>query len=375
MKFVVALASFVAAASALSADSEIGRHLLSQSRNLDQNQEAEYAWVADYSVKFQGCHHIKQWNEYADENEDVKISTKRLIRYRLCPSSSCSDNKAAGCKDGYGDYVTDMDTFMDSWFEAQRKQIEGKCQKFLYYQCDCQDSDDKGDDFNAEYCEYDCFNNAGRSECIDRNPYVDDQGQEEEFNLEEYMGCAQIRNDNNAQYDADGNQIAYYVGPYCSAQGGEVRLGLFTDDTCSEFAESITFKSLMGFELPYSGKSIVTSECVGCIEPQNPEDQDNWNDAMDADEVIEQCENLYMSSGKCESHLPSGTVYQPNNAACNYMEGIKVVRQDGIIDTGSTRPNAVATAFAVIFAMAFCAMAFYVWYLRTRLGVKRNSLL
>jgi len=37
--------------------------------------------------------------------------------------------------------------------------------------------------------------------------------------------------------------------------------------------------------------------------------------------------------------------------------------------------NAVTTAFIVIFAMAFFAMGFYVWYLRTRLNVKPDALL
>merc|ERR1739844_320913 len=127
----------------------------------------------------------------------------------------------------------------------------------------------------------------------------------------------------------------------------------------------------MGFELPYSSKSFVGAECLGCLEQDNNQNQ---NDDQDEDRVVDSCENLYMGAGKCEANLPYGMVDEPNTIACNYMEGIRIVRDDGIVDTGSSRPSSVATAFIVIFAMGFAAMAFYVWYLRTRLGVK-NTLL
>ena len=80
-----------------------------------------------------------------------------------------------------------------------------------------------------------------------------------------------------------------------------------------------------------------------------------------------------MGAGKCELDIYGP--YEKNQNACTYMEGIKIVRADGMLDVSDARPSAVATAFIVIFAMSFAAMGFYVWYLRTRLGVKQNSLL
>jgi len=402
MKFSLAiLAVTLSAAAALSADSKAGRSLLSKARRLDQNEydfEEEFAWLTGYSVKFQGCHHIKQWNDEADGDEDVKIETKRLVRFRLCPADQCSATKAAGCNSAYGDYIIDMDTYMQSYFEGKQQATEYKCAYYLLYECNCDGENNQDDNFNEEYCEYDCFNDAGMAECIENNPYQDEQ-QEEEFNLEEYMECQQI-NPNNGRRRLDENQnqnnnnnnnqqqeeVQYYVGPYCSEQGGAIKLGLFTDDTCSVAAEDVTFKQLMGFDLPYSDEddNLIDEECLECIEHEDPEEEynnqqngnnNNNNADDDADQINEMCEMIYSSSGKCEANYPEGMVYNVNNNACNYMEGIRIVRQDGIIDTGSSRPSAVATAFIVIFAMAFAAMAFYVWYLRTRLGVKKNTLL
>ena len=369
--------------SAITADSEIGMKVLSQARRLEQNGEEDITWVAGYSLKFQGCHHISQWNDYAEDEEDVKIATRRLIRFRLCPSSSCSASKAAGCTSGYGDYIVDMATFVDAYYEAKRRSIENDCENYLTYQCDCEDDDGKGDDFNREYCEYDCFSAAGKTDCIDRNPYEDDQQNQEEFRAEEYLECAAYEppaNDNNGRRkleDGEENQAEYYIGPYCAEQGGAVYLGFFSDDSCTEFydenAGATTYKELSGESLPYHSTSIVGMDCIDCLEQEDANGNDDG--AADADNTNEQCEALYKAAGKCESNLPSGMVDEANENACKYLEGVKVTRMDGIVDVTASKKNNVVTAFIVIFAMAFAALGFYVWYLRTRLGVKKNALL
>jgi hypothetical protein len=370
---LVALFSAISAnAMEISANSALGMDLVSKARRLendDDNNAFSATWVSGYAVKFQGCHHIKQWNGDADDESDVKISTTRLIRFRLCPESSCSSTKAAGCAKGYGDYIVDMDTFMNSYIEAKKQESEYNCEAAITA-CGC------GDDDGSDYCEYDCYVAADMTECVENNPYEEDgDGNQQDFDLEEYMQCAQLNvNNNNNGGDGrklDENAVSYYVGPYCAKQGGSVYMGLFTDDTCTEFA-TVTFESLTGFELPYDGKSMISDKCLSCLEKNN---DDNDNDQADADQVSETCETIYTSAGKCESSLSTDYVAYPNNNACTYMEGVRVVRQDGIVDTGSARSSAVATSFIVIFAMAFSAMAFYTWYLRTRLGVKQNSLL
>jgi hypothetical protein len=351
---------------------------MEHARRLNNNQQEEdvSAWISGYSLKFQGCFDVKQWNDEADGEDDVRISTKSLVRFRMCPSDSCSSSKAAGCTAGFGDYVISMDTFMQGWFEAVREQREAACQEFFNSKCDCDKDNNQADDFNEEYCEYNCYLDNDMAQCVDRNPY-EENGQENDrkFDIDEYMECKEVELPNNNQRKLqDNEEVRYYVGPYCGNQGGSIHLGLFTDDTCTQKASGVTFEELMGFALPYETSSLVDASCVSCLEPVE-QDKNNANDAADADNVLESCETLYTYSGKCEANLPAEKVAAPNNNACNFMEGIKIVRQDGIIDVGVARKSAVATSFIVIFAMAFCAMAFYVWYLRTRLGVKKDTLL
>lgn len=378
----------VAVSNDIKADSDLGMNLLSKARRLEQQEEQqeaeeEVSWVAGYSLKFQGCHHIQEWNADADDNNDVRIATRRLVRFRLCPSSSCSASKAAGCGSGYGDYVIDMGTFVQAYVEASRRKQEYDCEMYLNYQCDCEDDDGKGDDFDRDYCEYDCFNNAGMTDCVDRNPYEDDEQQKEEFNIDEYLECAGYEPPANEDdggrrlEDAGDDEAQYYVGPYCAEQGGSIYLGLFSDDACTEFLDeqggASTYKTLSGESLPYASTSIVGMECVSCLEQKDANGNDDAN--QDEDNVSEQCEEVYQAAGKCESSLPGGTVNEVNENACKYIEGIKIVRKDGIVDVSAARRNPVVTAFIVIFAMAFAALGFYVWYLRMRLGVKKNALI
>jgi len=90
----------------------------------------------------QGCTAIKQWNADAEGEDVVKIATQNLVRFRLCPSDSCSAEKAAGCTAGYGDYIIGMGTFMESYFEAVQQQNEYECEVFFNNQCNCEDNGD-----------------------------------------------------------------------------------------------------------------------------------------------------------------------------------------------------------------------------------------
>jgi hypothetical protein len=131
---VAALLLLPAAATAvdISSTSLIGQRLLQQATPLnhplsessslhqsrwlnEQDNNADYSYIAEYSIKFQGCHHVQQWNDNVDEDSDVRIMTKRLARFRLCPSDQCSNDKSSGCSSKYGDYVVDVRVQRTPW--------------------------------------------------------------------------------------------------------------------------------------------------------------------------------------------------------------------------------------------------------------------
>lgn len=391
MKLALAIASATlglssamkeAPSASISATSAIGQNILSKARRLEQNNnnEVDYTWVANMSLKFQGCYHTQQWNDEANGENDVRISTAKLVRFRLCPTSSCTIGDAAGCSSGYGDYVIDMETYLAAYLEAVQQDQEYNCKyEAEYGDCLC-DKDGQGDDFNEDICKYECYMGKGMEYCIDKNPYEEEGQKKEEWNIREYAECKQYKfqNNNNNNRELE-EQAKYYVGAYCSENGGKIFLGLFTDDTCSQFADSYggaeTFTTLSyGSSLPYSDTTMIGSECMSCKETQQANNNNANNgggDADDADNVKESCEQLYQAAGKCEANLGSSS---PNNYGCNFIEGIKIVRKNGAVVRGAATKNTTASVFIGLFACSFVLLGGYVYYLKTKLDRAKINL-
>ena len=375
----------------ISASSRIGQSVLSKARRVEEqndNEEISYTWVANMSLKFQGCYHTQTWNGEANGDEDVKISTQRLVRFRLCPSGSCTMENPSGCKEGYGDYIIGMEDYLQAYSQAVQQDQEYSCQyEKNYGDCVC-DGENQGDDFNRDYCEYDCYMGKGMEYCVDRNPYEENNGnnnknnQNQQQNMQELAECRQLEINNNNQRKLEDAQAVYYLSAYCSETGGSIHLGLFTEDTCSQFADAnngaTTYASLTGSSLPYSETTMIGTECLSCKEPKevnkNGENQNNENDQEDADQVKEVCEQLYANSGKCEANLSSSTVKYPNTNGCNFMEGVKIYRKNGSIIQKKSSVNTTASIFIGLFACSFVLLGGYAYYLKTKLDRAKVNL-
>lgn len=344
----------------------MGKRLLSEARKLEQEEEElDLSWVVDYSIKFQGCHHITQWNAEANGDEDVRIATKRLVRFRLCPTDSCDSSSSGGCSSGYGEYIIDMDTFLMAYLEDKRELEEWTCENYRENICGCDDDDKKDDAFEEEDCLNECYDKYGLDYCIEQE--ADDAGGEP-FELDEYIECKEFNADRRRRHLEE--EIDYFIGPYCSDQGGKIYLGMFTDDSCSVFADTYggttTYKDFTGESLPYSSSSIVGLECVSCkpLEDANQENNNNNNNNNGEVEVKEMCEQMWDTAGKCEKKLSA--VQNPNKNACNFMDGIKVIRKDGVVEV--KKGSSSAAAFIGIFAFSSASLGYYVYYLITKMN-------
>jgi len=369
-------ATTIDATASVAADSKFGMDLLSKARRVEEGDDAadvDATWISGFALKFQGCHHVAQYNPDAEDEEDVKIITKRLIRFRLCPVEYCSASSGGGCRSGYGDYIVDMDTFAGSYLENKAEQEESNCESYKENSCNCYYADDE------EACIDQCYADAGMTECYDE---VDGNGDVvEKFDPLNYYACAQYEfpEQNDAYYrkleDAgDDEDMEYYMGAYCSDEGSKVVLGLFTDDACTNFSDDYggrkTYSSLSGGEsMPYSQTSIIDTGCYSCAV-----EQDANGRKLEEVEVSEACEAIYEPAGKCESNLSYGTSSYPNEAGCDYMEGIKITRSNGIVIAGANSANAVANTFIGLFSVSFVLLGSYVYYLKTKLDRGRINL-
>mmetsp|Transcript_898 Transcript_898/g.966 ORF Transcript_898/g.966 Transcript_898/m.966 type:complete len:412 (+) Transcript_898:79-1314(+) len=337
--------------------------------------------ISKYSIQFQGCHHIQQWNADADD-EDVRLQTKRLARFRLVPYEKCDvvspwanakvirDASNIFGKVDYGEYIVDLNTFVAYYLEAKEEENQNLCAD---YQSTCQSScgDDayQGDDDAYTGCMTSCYKNYGCSQ-----KYYDDDA----FKVYDYTACAEF---DWASDDDAGNDVQYYFGPYCADQGGEIRMNLFTDDTCTTLATcgnngstkgATCYTKETGYILPGTKESVIEDPCLPCTEnyltleesinsisEEETFDFDNFDFGYSRDV----CTNLYAISGKCEKHMKNG---QYNNA-CKYLEGIQV----GVSSEGyavAVRKSLAADISMITMCWLCAFLGFYITYMKTLLN-------
>lgn len=365
----------------IAADSSFGRHLVQKSKLVKQNKsrraedqyENDISFVSNYSIKFLGCHHVTQWaseeemedqeDDQQDEDGEVtlnaangRIRSKGLVRFRLCPSDSCFDHFGMGCSSNFGEYVVDMNQFLEVYIAWQMEESQYKCQTYrntCYTQCY---------ESTSANCYGTCYKQYGveASLCAqndgDGNSYYQQQdGYGNVFSLEDYLECAEYEVAANGDNEDD---LTHYLGPYCANQGGDIRLGFFQDQYCSIASayQASYFEKMTGIEIPYTKSSIVSTNCMSCENmEQDAEAQDNqdyYNYDQDgnrnyyiAKEVNELCGTMYMQSGKCETEFNEEDVPYPEEGACTYIESVKRLKSDGIIRSDqriSSKPASVA---------------------------------
>ena len=252
MKFstaVLFLSTIVGTASAMRATPS----LMKVARRLEeaqQEEEEEFAFLGNYKLKMLAC---KSGEKYVDP-EDGSYEYSSVV-FRLCPADSCSDDSSKGCSSGYGDYVVGLNSFVQAYLEDKR----------------------------------------------------DDMQQDDNFKVEEFGECREYKADQDG--DNGDEEAVYYVGPACSADGTDIVLDMFTEETCTTQSE-VTFESISaGLSLPYTTGGLVSHYCESCMGY-------NYNSEL---ELSEMCGGLYKKSGKCESRMATYHYSGKNEASCELI--------------------------------------------------------
>jgi len=388
----------------LSSDSTMGRQLLSQARRVEDGNNNQYpqndmSWVGGFSIKFTGCHTVTQWiNEQNNNNNDDgnqadgnnaaydptngKIESVQLVRFRLCPRDSCFDHFGVGCSKHYGEYVVGLETFLQAYVAYEKEASETGCEAYR------QTCYNKCDQSNKAMCWYNCYKGYGINSAMCNNYDANGQYYEGLVDMEQAIQCSAYDTGAEAQVDEYGNEVVqHYLGPMCSKQGGIVTLGLFDDDGCqvpSEKTVAYYQKNFGAAYIPHTSESIISTNCLSCLaadENAANGDADYYNYDADGNKNYYQAENVnslcattYLASGKCEKELDSSEVMYPEEGACPYMEGVKRLKEDGIIrgnETVTSKPASIAIAF---FTGAACLLAGYVGYLKHKIQKSRVNL-
>jgi hypothetical protein len=229
---------------------------LRNARRVEENaQEGEFDFLGKYNMKMISC--LPNEQVQSGDNGETEYGG---VLVRLCPSESgCDSDKRSGCSSGNGDFVIGINTFVQAYFEDQRENMQN----------------DDGNDFN----------------------------------INEFADCREY----NYENDDDGEKVAYYVGPTCTSDGTDIKLGLFENYQC--VGESSTaFEDISnGWSLPYNSGGVVTKNCMECV-AQN----DNGEYAL-----RELCQNTYEAAAyKCETNMEYFSYYGKNEQGCETISAL-----------------------------------------------------
>lgn len=101
-------------------------------RRLDgENDEDDYGFdVTQFSFKYAGCSAVATYSDdmAGDEEYSSVVMAKRFVVFRLCPTAYCSDDYPYGCGGGYGEYIVDMDDYLDIMAQYQEEKLERYCE-------------------------------------------------------------------------------------------------------------------------------------------------------------------------------------------------------------------------------------------------------
>lgn len=287
--FAFTLAAFVASVSATSQfDSQplqtkntpkakMMSRLMDSARPTDNTQitrglEEGAVNLGDYELKFEQCQFVRAYDDELAQDESASsiLSTRRFVMFRLCPSGKCSS-----CNSDYGEYVIDLDTYVEIATEYYLEDRENTCT--LCNQI-CAAEDDVTKSSGQVNCNS-CDNYCSTVNSLQENGLVESY---------QYSQCVQV-------YDNGNTQI--FAAAKCSKNGSAIKIGAFSDDECSTPKKNTDVEDYIGNGMSFYNdilnKLSDSSSCLSCTVNENGDDANG--------EVADICTNLYDMSAKCES--------------------------------------------------------------------------
>jgi hypothetical protein len=269
-------------------------------------------------VKFEKCQFIGAYDDELAEDEDSEtvLATKRF------------DNSCTSCNYNYGEYMVDLDTYLEATVEYQQEVQENMCDACEncgnFGDQDGEQDQDKNN--NRRLQNYDvnydsCYDECMQIENMKANGYVD---------ATKFLECQMI-------YEPeDDSKDGLYAGPMCASNGLKIKIGVFTYEYCNVLDSSKDVDDYLmdgdGYQMKLSHALLKTvyaeDSCVSCTMPEeydeNADKDENQEDGEEEEvEVNEMCEALYESSTKCEKSHGFDNGYANYNG---YDDQVSIVR-------------------------------------------------
>jgi hypothetical protein len=317
----------------------------SQLRRLQENDDGYQVDLSKYSIKFQKCQFVRSYDDdlAADEDMNTVLATKRFVVFRLCADNSCNN-----CNYGYGEYLVDLETYLEATIEYQQE-----AQKEMCNACEenCQADDQYDDQYNNERGLQNYYYGLDCDSCTEECSKIENMADNGYVDATTFMGCQML-------YDPDDDgKATLYAGPVCASSGYKIKIGVFTDEYCSNLDGTKDVDDYLmgdnGYQMKLSHALLKTTyadgSCVSCAWKNDNQDDDSYG-------VNEMCEQLYEESAKCESTHGFDNGYANSDAysnqlaqeemVCDFIDSIKAgsYDEDGeIVVNGGTGSSSGGT--------------------------------
>jgi len=267
----------------------------------EEDQEVD---LTGYSIKFEKCQFVKQYDAEeggGGEDNDSILSTKRFVIFRLCPDSSCSS-----CNYNYGEYLIDMETYLEATLEFKNEQQENYCEtcnQCVEWAAEEAENDDQNGDEEENDEAWKC-QNINTNSCYEECQNIENMEENGYMDASEFVECQQLDYEDNY-----GN--VFYAGAMCASSGTRIKIGIFTDEECSTYDSSLEVENYLqngdGYNMKLSyhllKQTFASDECVAsCLQEDEDQKQQNDDEEEKEAETAEVCENLYEAAGKCEKN-------------------------------------------------------------------------
>ena len=362
-----------------------------------------------YSMKYVKCQPVQYFSEDAiSAGEHSPMITQDIIILRLCPYKSCTASLQYGCYYNYADYAISMKDYLAVMLKYRAKRRDFVCAYCaacgVVYQGDAveeENQDGEGrrrrlDEAVAEEEEQAAEEEVAEEENVqeDAEEQANDGGYDcsiVDSYCYDYDNECGSGEDNPDEMDYDGylnylsctevkyNDHAYFVRPRCDGSKGSIKMDVFYDMYCVQYAGSdVSIKSLgVGFR-----EGIFTefynSTCIDCSKTDTAPYY-NTNSAL--------CNKLHSTSAKCTQDLLYNLFdgEEIDSTECSYIESMRFGTYDeygklssatnGVTWTStevSTSQKAMLS-IAVALCFVFIVYACYLHHAMTNLLIKSLS--
>lgn len=305
-------------------EAKVGRKLMDRGLEGDEEGEGDDYAVdyenmysfSGYSLKYAKCQPVQYFSEDAiAAGEHSPMVTQDIVILRLCPEASCSSSSSYGCYYNYADYAVRLEDYvaimlkykaqvreytcefcnecmdggrrLEDGEEADNEGQQGDQQQEQQDQGqqDQQEEDNQEEDQNEDQNQQQNDENGNGADeagddaaagddqykanacndwdtyCSDYNSMCDEEGDDDSYidyeKYVDYLDCAQVNY----------NGYAYFVRPRCDSSSGGIRMAVYYDNYCIQYAgNDVSFKELgLGFK-DGMFQDFYSGECIDCSE-------------------------------------------------------------------------------------------------------------